>query len=499
MLKEVAEPFRTICGERIPYSNVHAVSMSLPKVQDVIGYEEKRVETLSRLKAGYPRFIAHAFVEKILDYNREQKGIEGPQVIVNSQKVANQIIELFELRGSQILEDEGIVTLVFDRDPEKESKVLSFIQHTGCLVSSRKAEDFLFKKGLVPSIYKEEAIHQGAESHIIKILSDLYEGKGVEVSLSTSGMNAVYASFRVLDQVRRKKGKDIWLRLGWLYVDNIRILEKYSQGSHIFHDVVDLQELSKFLEENGDRVAAILTESPTNPLIQVPDYPELKKILGKYGIPLIADVSVAGSAVVDLSPFADVIVESLTKFASGNADTMMGALILNPSSPYFADLKNQSAEFLEKPYIRDLERMAFEIDGYKERVQRIGRNAAVLAKFFDSHPKINAVHWSGSEENHGNFSKIARDPNLHCGVITIEPGVPIEQFYDSLALLKGPSFGTEFTLNMLYMYLAHYELVSTESGRGMLSELGLDPNLVRISVGCEDSELLIEEYKKALG
>ncbi|MEI1277260.1 PLP-dependent transferase [Leptospira venezuelensis] len=499
MILEIEEPHRRICGERIPFENIHAVSMSLPEVADVIGYEEKRTETLSRLKAGYPRFVAHAYIEKILDYNKETNGVNGPQFIVNSRKAADHIVSSFEIEGARILEDEGIITLTIPPNKESESKVLSFIQHTGCLLSSRKAEDYLFKKGLIDSIYQEESRKEKPYESVEGSLSSLYPGKDLQVYLATSGMNAVYAAFRALDKIRAKEGKDIWLRLGWLYVDNIRILEKYSRGSHIFHDVVDLKELEEFLSKEGHRVAAILTESPTNPLIQVPDYPELKKLLEKYGIPLVADISVAGSAVVDLSPFADVIVESLTKFASGHADVMMGALFLNPSSAYFERLKKDSPEFLETPYIRDCERMSFELEGYVERVKEIGKNAAILANFFSNHPKIKAVHWSGSEENHGNFSKIARDKDLHCGVITIEPGVPLEPFYNSLRLLKGPSFGTEFTLNMLYMYLAHYELVSTEAGRGFLKEVGLDPSLIRISIGRENPELLIAEYKKALG
>ncbi|EPG64897.1 PLP-dependent transferase [Leptospira wolffii] len=499
MIQEIHEPHRRVCGERIPFENIHAVSMSLPEVADVIGYEEKRVETLSRLKAGYPRFVAHAYIEKILDLNRESKGIEGPEFVINSRKVAEHIISLFDIEGAVIFEDAGIVTLTIPPDKDKEAKVLSFIQHTGCLVSSRKAEDYLYKKGVLDSVFAEESIKDQPYRKIVDTLSSFYSGKKMEVLLSTSGMNAIYSAFKVLDRLRAKEGKDIWLRLGWLYVDNIRILEKYSRGSQIFHEVVDLKELEQFLEKEGHRVAAILTESPTNPLIQVPDYPELKRLLEKYGIPLVADISVAGSAVVDLSPYADIIVESLTKFASGNADVMMGALILNPSSPYFEEFKKECPEYVETPYIRDCERLAFEIQGYEERVREIGKNAAILADFFHHHPKIKAVHWSGSEENHGNFSKIAREKDLHCGVITIEPGVPLESFYDSLQLLKGPSFGTEFTLNMLYMYLAHYELVSTEAGRGFLKEVGLDPCLVRISIGRENPDFLISEFKKALG
>lgn len=499
MIQEIHQPRRRICGERIPFENIHAVSMSLPEVADVIGYEEKRVETLSRLKAGYPRFVAHAYVERILDFNRESKGIEGPEFVINSRKAAEHIISLFGIEGAVIFEDDGIVTLTIPPDKEIEAKVLSFIQHTGCLVSSRKAEDYLFRKGAIPSVFKEDVISADPQKKIQNVLASFYSGSKMSVLLATSGMNAVYSAFRVLDQIRGEEGKNIWIRLGWLYVDNIRILEKYSRGTQIFHEVVDLDDLEKYLEKEGHKVAGILTESPTNPLIQVPDYPELKKLLGKYGIPLVADISVAGSAVVDLSPYADIIVESLTKFASGNADVMMGALFLNPTSPYFEKLKEECPLYLETPYIRDCERLAFEVQGYENRVREISKNAKVLAEFFEAHPKIKAVHWSGSEENHGNFRKIVRDQDLHCGVITIEPRVPLESFYDSLELLKGPSFGTEFTLNMLYMYLAHYELVSTEAGRVFLKEVGLDPSLIRISVGRENPDFLIEEYKKALG
>lgn len=73
MLQEINEPHRTLCGERIPFENIHAVSVSLPQLSDVIGYEEKRTETLSRLKSGYPRFVAHSYIARILDYNRETK------------------------------------------------------------------------------------------------------------------------------------------------------------------------------------------------------------------------------------------------------------------------------------------------------------------------------------------------------------------------------------------------------------------------------------------
>lgn len=146
MLKEINEPHRTLCGERIPFENIHAVSVSLPQLSDVIGYEEKRTETLSRLKSGYPRFVAHSYIARILDYNRDTKKINTPQFIVSSKKAANWIVQKFSIQNFEIIEDEGITTLVISDLKDLEKEILSFIQHTGCLASSRMAEDFLLKK-----------------------------------------------------------------------------------------------------------------------------------------------------------------------------------------------------------------------------------------------------------------------------------------------------------------------------------------------------------------
>ncbi|MDV6234112.1 aminotransferase class I/II-fold pyridoxal phosphate-dependent enzyme [Leptospira ellisii] len=498
MLKEIKEPQRTLCGERIPFDNIHAVSVSLPQLTDVIGYEEKRTETLSRLKSGYPRFVAHSYIARILDYNRETKKIDTPQFILSSKKAGETIVRKFGIQDYRILEDEGIVTLVIPNKADLEKEILAFIQHTGCLASSRKAEDFLVKKGILQEIYREKVEKDSPVEKIFSTLSSFYSEQNPEILLSVSGMNGIYTAFESLDRIRKKQGKTIWIRLGWLYVDNIRILEKYTSDSYVIHDATDLKELETFLETNSEKVAGIITECPTNPLLLVPDYTKLKTIVDRYGIPLIADISVAGSAVIDVLPFTDIVVESLTKFACGNGDLMMGCVVLNRNSKWYSELSPVCRELVEEPYLRDCERLAYEIKDYEQRVLRISENVQKLAAFFTERPGIRNVFWTGSKESSENFSKIARIPGIQSGVLSIELSIPLEKFYDRLALLKGPSFGTEFTLNMLYVYLAHYELATTDEGKKFLKENGLDPNLIRISVGIENPDLLIEEYKKAL-
>ena len=71
-------------------------------------------------------------------------------------------------------------------------------------------------------------------------------------------------------------------------------------------------------------------------------------------------------------------------------------------------------------------------------------------------------------------------------------------YYDKLQVAKGPSLGSEFTLAMPYVYLAHYEYLKSEMGLHVLKELGINPNLLRISVGAEPIENIIKAFQLVL-
>ena len=64
-------------------------------------------------------------------------------------------------------------------------------------------------------------------------------------------------------------------------------------------------------------------------------------------------------------------------------------------------------------------------------------------------------------------------------------------FYDALPLAKGPSFGMRTTLICPFVYLAHYDLISTADGREILAGAELSPDLLRLSVGSEPPEAII--------
>ena len=109
------------------------------------------------------------------------------------------------------------------------------------------------------------------------------------------------------------------------------------------------------------------------------------------------------------------------------------------------------------------------------------------------------VHWALRAESRANYLKIARAPDATGGMITFTLRMPLATFYDRLRLPKGPSFGMKTTLICPFMYLAHYDLVSTPAGLAELSASSLDADLLRLCCGVEPVEDIIGALAEALG
>ena len=90
------------------------------------------------------------------------------------------------------------------------------------------------------------------------------------------------------------------------------------------------------------------------------------------------------------------------------------------------------------------------------------------------------------------------DENSLCGIVSIYIEKDFEKIYDNLNFAKGPSLGTEFTLLMPYTYLAHYDLITSKSGKEFLEKIELPKNLIRISVGIENIDDIKNEFLKIL-
>ena len=293
------------------------------------------------------------------------------------------------------------------------------------------------------------------------------------------------------------------LQLGWLYLDTIALLTKFTADparDYLHHvDALDLAGLEVLLAEHGPRLAGIVLEAPGNPLVQTPDVAAVAALARKHGVRVVIDPAISSPFNVDVLRYADLVAFSLTKYAAHTGDVMMGAVVVNPSGPDADAMRAALRHAVEPPYQRDLARLAAQIGGAAEVVAKINANTRRVAEFLEHHSRVRQVWWAGQASGRENYRKIARHAEAWGGVISFVLHDPMERFYDEVRLAKGLSFGMSETLLCPYIYLAHYDLVGTEAGRAELAANGLEPELLRLSVGTEPAEAITAELVRALG
>lgn len=487
------------CGKTLPLDTIHAVSVSMPKLEHVIAYEEGKTSIRKKINSGYPRFVTHPYLRQVEEYFKKREKLpKGSHVILFSSLKALGLMYRYVGRTFDEISEFGLRGIIISEDDSCYKKVRNFLQHTGVMPSSRRCEEFLLRKGLIDAMQSEEVSQNCDPIRYVK--SELRKAYGTGINqkmyLTICGMNAVYASYSALQDVQRDRKRDLFIQFGWLYLDTQELMVKFGSEHYNINNITALDVLEKKLSEEGHRVAAIYTEVTTNPLIQAPDLPALKELADRYDIPIVVDTSLGSPYNVDVVPYADIITESLTKFASGSADVIMGVAMVTEHSPLRDALLKKLNIYCEAPYIRDIERVALGIEGYEERVRKNSANGLKVAEYLEQAPFIKEVFWSYSPLTKENYKKIEKYDGAVGGVVSFSFTVPLEKIYDKIPLPKGPTFGTEFPLLMPYMYLAHYDLVSTSEGRKQLEKEGMNPDLLRLSVGMEDADKVIAIFEK---
>ncbi|MHB8736285.1 MAG: hypothetical protein ACYC6M_13370, partial [Terriglobales bacterium] len=192
-------------GRPVPDS-VHAVSVSMPRWQDVVDYEEKRPAALQRLASGYPRFLIHPLVEQLarrlsdgapcLPFPSPRVAERGAAFVRQAAGVSARIVN-----GSGVF---GVVTT-----EQGYAALRAYWQHTGLIVSSRQAEDCLASRP-TPGDAAE------ARQSLRQQLADLYHCEAADVFLAPTGMASVYAALKAV--IAWRPGLPT-AQLGFPYVD----------------------------------------------------------------------------------------------------------------------------------------------------------------------------------------------------------------------------------------------------------------------------------------
>ena len=173
----------------------------------------------------------------------------------------------------------------------------------------------------------------------------------------------------------------------------------------------------------------------------------------------------------------------------------MGAIILNENSK-IASMNQEFFKHADEPYIKDIQRLAFEIKDYEKRMKTISLNTKLLVEYFKQASFIDEIFYCLSPKYATNYKKLMIDENSLTGIISLTFKKDFKEVFDKLNFCKGPSLGTEFTLLMPYTYLAHYDFIMSKDGNKFLEKIGLPINLLRVSVGCENIEDIINEFER---
>ena len=466
-------------GKPLP-DDEHAVSMALPRWQDVVGYEEKDPATMQKLRNGYPRFVIHPLVQQVA----MQMGNWNACLPFPSARVAEQALHFLRANGQ-----DGMVTrrgqlwgVITSLDGSLVLK--AFWQHTGWIVSSRQAKAFL--EGRAEPEESGE-IRAALRRH----LAAFYGVEEGDVFLQPSGMAAQYAA---LAAVRALRPNLPTVQLGFPYVDTLKLQQKFGQGATLLHHLDSVEkELAALLERQA--LAGCFCEIPGNPLLGSADLRRVTPLLRERGVPLVADDVVATPYNVDLSAYADLVATSLTKYIVGTADAMGGAVICNPRSPFYERLKEVlRAQHEELLWGEDALRIERQARDFEARMERHNANGLWIAEKLRAHPAVERVwypQWDFAEV----YESVRRPRGGWGSLVTFLPRqaertAPV--IYDRLAINKGPSLGTVFTLACPFTLLAHYtELEWAEA-------CGVSRHLIRLSIGLEEPRELWQRIEAAL-
>jgi len=545
-------------GSPLPFDE-HACSVSLPTWSSVVGYEEGEEEVVSAMLCGYPRFVYHPYVLQLAHFFLETYSKGGEDCLVLPTKEAavrcrsflQQALEkdtpttdvallerpehpahsTVDETSSKIrvesFETAGVHAVIFPAKTEAGMAAKAYWQHTGEIVSSRRASRALqvlgrsFEKRVTccpktgtPSIYhscdEEIANPQSPELTSFGQLQLRIAGwtnvPKENIFLLPSGMSTIYKALRSARRYQLEKNPSSRggssIVYGFPYLDTLKMCSRteLSPGGVEFFgkgDAKDLANLERILEQRPNmRWSALFTEVPSNPLLQCPDLDKLRELADKYDFCLVVDDTIGNFLNIDMieSGLADAVCTSLTKLVSGRGDAIAGSVVLNPHTEkgrWMRDDMAKDTDTFGGLYEADARAMLHNSQDFVERNDKINVTSEKLADFLNQHPDVETVWYPKYVAPlYPKYQKNSGFGGLMS--IHLHPHICSRTFYDALDVAKGPSLGTNFTLVSPYTLLAHYHELD------FAISYNVPPNLIRIAVGLGNFDELKAKFEFAL-
>ena len=332
--------------------------------------------------------------------------------------------------------------------------------------------------------------HNPTRQALEKALASIENGKhGLAFG---SGLAAIDAVLKLL-----KPGDEV-ISTNDLYGGSYRLFTKIFEGFGIKFHFVGMDNVQEVEDTINANTRLIWVETPTNPMMNVIDIKVVAQITQKHKIILAVDNTFASPYLQQPLDFgADIVMHSATKYIGGHSDVVLGALIVNDDdlAKRLSFIQNASGaicgpmdSFLTLRGIKTLH----------VRMQRHSENGRAVAEYLSNHPKIQNVYWPGFE-NHPNHQVAKAQMKDFGGMLSFVPkGADFDAAIKIIENLKvftlAESLGGVESLAGHPASMTHASIPKVEREKS-----GVVDSLIRLSVGIEDAQDLIDDLEQAIG
>ena len=307
----------------------------------------------------------------------------------------------------------------------------------------------------------------------------------------SSGMGATDAVMKLL-----KPGDEV-ITGNDLYGGSYRIFTKVFANYGIKFHFLDLSKQEIINDYINENTKLVWIETPTNPTMQVVDIEEIADIAKTKGLMLVVDNTFASPYLQNpMDKGATIVMHSVTKYIGGHSDVVMGALMLNDEDLYkrlwfiynaCGATPGPMDSFL---VLRGIKTLHLRMKAHCE-------NGRKVAEFLKTHPRVDKIYWPGFADhpNHDIAKKQMRDFG---GMISITlKGADLKETFRIASSFKvfslAESLGGVESLINHPVTMTHASIPKEEREKA-----GVVDNLLRLSVGVEDIDDLIDDLKQAL-
>ncbi|MBY0120368.1 cystathionine beta-lyase [Bacillus sp. S/N-304-OC-R1] len=319
------------------------------------------------------------------------------------------------------------------------------------------------------------------------VIADLEEG--THGFAFASGMAAISTSFLLLSQ-----GDHVVITED-VYGGTFRFVTQVLNRLGIEHTFVDMTDLDAVQKAIKPNTRVFYVETPSNPLLKITDIKAISEIAKKHGALTFVDNTFLTPALQKpLTLGADVVLHSATKFLSGHSDVVAGLAVVNDEelAKKLGFLQNSFGAVLG---VQDAWLVLRGIKTLKVRLEQSMNATRKIASFLKEHPAIQKVHYPGFED-HPQYDIQLKQAKGHGAVLSFELAdeLAVKDFVSKVQIpVFAVSLGAVESILSYPAKMSHAAMSESER-----EQRGIQSGLLRLSVGLENPEDIINDFSQAL-